>query len=71
MKNISLQTNVSYTNATSNKNASRSLIGYGQIRQGNRNLYPYAQLADENGNALTIDKDYRSLRLAPLVKLLF
>lgn len=65
-KSVNLQTNVSYTNATANRNASRSLIGYGQIRQGTRSLYPYAQLADEKGNPLAVDKDYRSLALVPI-----
>ncbi|MBE9597850.1 SusC/RagA family TonB-linked outer membrane protein [Pedobacter sp. MC2016-24] len=33
--------------------------GYGSIISRNSNLYPYAQFADENGNAVAIPKDWR------------
>ncbi|MFC5282018.1 SusC/RagA family TonB-linked outer membrane protein [Pedobacter alpinus] len=58
-KKIELQNSINFSNNVANRNSSRGLIGYGQIRQGTRSLYPYAQLADENGNALVIEKDYK------------
>ncbi|WP_304063419.1 SusC/RagA family TonB-linked outer membrane protein [Pedobacter glucosidilyticus] len=66
-KQLELQTAVSYVEANNQRNGSRSLVGYGQIRQGNFNLYPYARLADDNGQALAIDKDYRSLTLQSII----
>ena len=67
LKNVELQTALNYTHATSMRNNSRTQVGYGQIRQGNRSLYPYAQLADEAGNPLAIEDDYRMLSLSPIL----
>lgn len=66
-KDLELQNSISYTNNTTNRNSSRSLVGYGQIRQGTRNLYPYAQLADASGTPLALDKDYRMQSLNAII----
>ncbi len=60
IKPLQIATTIAYAATKAERNASRSLLGYGQIRQGTRNLYPYARFADEEGNPLRIDKDFRS-----------
>lgn len=57
---LQLSAGLSYiqNNTTSGQN------GYGSISSGNAvSLYPYAMLADENGNALAVNKTYRQAYL--------
>jgi TonB-linked SusC/RagA family outer membrane protein len=58
VKNLQLQTSIQYTQSNTITN---SQGGYGSIYPGGgkTGLYPYAQLADANGNPLPIAKDYR------------
>ncbi|AHF16951.1 membrane protein [Niabella soli DSM 19437] len=52
LKNIQFNTGVTFTQT----NTVSGMPGYQELRQG---LYPYAQLADEGGNALPLYKYYR------------
>lgn len=55
LKNLKLELGLAYgrLQSFSGKDA------YGDYRMGSYQLYPYAQLADENGKALPLAKDYR------------
>jgi TonB-linked SusC/RagA family outer membrane protein len=59
-KSISLQVGVRYANTT-NENNSIGDIGssFYNYRQGNQTLYPYASFGDEQGNNLSLPRDYR------------
>lgn len=46
-----------------NRHEKRNGLALNNIRPGLKNIYPYAFLADENGEALSIAKDYRQLYL--------
>src|SRR5690606_24488262 len=52
-KRFTLQTNVSFANRTADNNA------LGGINLGNRAIYPYARLADDEGNPVALEQDYR------------
>jgi len=54
-RNFEISTDLYYTNSESRSGKP----GYGQVTAANGHLYPYAQLADGNGNPLPIIKDYR------------
>ncbi|WP_345949032.1 SusC/RagA family TonB-linked outer membrane protein [Mucilaginibacter sp. PAMB04274] len=59
-KRTEIQAGLQYTSSNTANQNSLSPYGYGQIvPAGKSALYPYAQLADANGNALPIAKDYR------------
>lgn len=60
IKNLGLQIGIRYSNTTSQNN-SLGNIGAHQFsyRGGSQRLYPYSQFADNNGNFLSIAKDYR------------
>lgn len=49
--------NISFLNSQSGK------LGYGDISAYNSGLFPYAELADANGNALPVSKNWRSTYL--------
>ncbi|MFC3199877.1 SusC/RagA family TonB-linked outer membrane protein [Parapedobacter deserti] len=52
--NLTVSTAFYYTN----KRDHNGRMGYGQVSSKNSNLYPYARLYDEQGQALPIAKDY-------------
>ena len=53
-KRITLQTNVSFANRTTDNDA------LGILRMGlSRPIYPYARLADDDGNPVILEQDYR------------
>lgn len=54
-KNLEISTSLYYTQSQSKSGK----IGYGSVQSKSGNLFPYAQLADENGNPLPVTKDYR------------
>jgi TonB-dependent starch-binding outer membrane protein SusC len=62
VKNFELQFSIGYTD---NQSAANSIGNFGSVNydyrtnNGKRSLYPYAQLADANGNPLAIAKEYR------------
>lgn len=58
LKNLRIQTGIQYTESLTTQD---SQGGYGAIQPGGgrSGLYPYAQLADQNGNPLAIPKNYR------------
>ncbi|WP_293297339.1 SusC/RagA family TonB-linked outer membrane protein [Pedobacter sp. UBA4863] len=58
LKNLDIITALNYTKSITLRN---NQLSYGIISVGTKygKLYPYAQLADENGNALSIVKNYR------------
>jgi len=58
VKNLQIHTAIQYTSSTATNN---SPGGYGGISNGGgrTGLYPYARLADANGNPLALEKDYR------------
>ncbi|MGX5690343.1 SusC/RagA family TonB-linked outer membrane protein [Arcticibacter tournemirensis] len=57
VKNLEVQTMISYTG---NKTTSNSPGGYfGLYNAGSRNIFPYTRLADENGNPLAIERNLR------------
>ncbi|MFA6087219.1 SusC/RagA family TonB-linked outer membrane protein [Mucilaginibacter sp.] len=59
-KHTEIQAGIQYTSSNTSNQNSLSPYGYGQIvPAGKSALYPYAQLADANGNSLPIAKDYR------------
>jgi TonB-linked SusC/RagA family outer membrane protein len=59
-KHTEVQAGLQYTSSNASDENSLSPYGYGQIvSAGKSALYPYAQLADANGNPLPIAKDYR------------
>jgi TonB-linked SusC/RagA family outer membrane protein len=64
LENLQLGASIFYTKSTSGSGRP----GYGDINQGFGNLYPYAQLADANGNALPVAKDYSLSYLSSLPK---
>lgn len=60
VKNLDITTSINYTNS---KTLRDNQLAYGTINVGGGyygQLYPYAQLADANGNPLPIVKDYRA-----------
>lgn len=63
IKHLQISTGINYVRQNRNTNASRTVLGYGQLRQGNRGLYPYAQLTDSNGESSRFDRDYRNTSL--------
>jgi len=62
LKNLQVNTSLYYTQSTT----TAGKPGYGSITSYNGGLYPYAQFADANGNALPVAKDYRLSYLATL-----
>jgi TonB-linked SusC/RagA family outer membrane protein len=59
-KHTEVQAGIQYTLSNTSDENALSPYGYGQIvPAGKSTLYPYAQLADVNGNPLAIAKDYR------------
>lgn len=54
-KNLTLSSGIFYTQS----NNAEGRPGYGNISSKNNALYPYAQLADADGNPLAIPKDWR------------
>ncbi|MDB5141067.1 MAG: TonB-dependent receptor [Mucilaginibacter sp.] len=58
LKNLTIQAGISYTQSN---NVTDSQGGYGSISPGGgrAGLYPYAQLADAQGNPLPVAKNYR------------
>ncbi len=57
IEKLNIQIGIVYTQANGVNNSPGD---YGSIiTKDNRYLYPYARLADENGNSLNIDRDYR------------
>jgi len=62
LKNFQVSTSVYYTQSTT----TAGKPGYGSITSYNGGLYPYAQFADGNGNALPVAKDYSLSYLATL-----
>jgi len=58
-KNLEISTGFYYTNS----NASTGKPDYGTISSISGNLYPYAEFADADGNALAIPKDRRATYL--------
>lgn len=55
LKNLEITTGLYYTQSQSKSGKT----GYGAVSAINGNLFPYAQLADDNGNPLPVIKDYR------------
>jgi TonB-linked SusC/RagA family outer membrane protein len=55
LKDLRVTTGMTYTQS----NSATGQPAYGQIQYGYGNLYPYARLADENGQALPVVRDYR------------
>jgi len=62
LKNLEVQTRLMFVQENVNSpSAQTGGFAYGQIRMvGTKNLYPYASLADGQGNPLSINKDYRT-----------
>lgn len=58
-KNLEVTAAILYTNSINNDNTSAS--AYGNVRSGIKygNVYPYARLADAQGNALSVARLYR------------
>lgn len=56
-KNLTVEIGVNYVQSTSKQNTNGTDINTGG--PNNKNIYPYAQLSDNNGHALSIVKDYR------------
>ncbi|MFS0491876.1 SusC/RagA family TonB-linked outer membrane protein [Leadbetterella byssophila] len=54
IKNLTIETQVAYSSSKKNRNNSVS-----EISPTGKSLYPYATLADETGNPLPLEKDYR------------
>lgn len=64
VKSLEISTNIVYSQNTQKENNT----GAGQINSGGgKGLYPYAQIADDNGNPVPVVKDYSStyVGLAP------
>ncbi|MBO9672137.1 MAG: SusC/RagA family TonB-linked outer membrane protein [Sphingobacteriaceae bacterium] len=61
-KNLEISTGLYYTNS----NARTGKPDYGSISSTSGNLYPYAEFADVDGNALAIPKDRRATYLRGL-----
>jgi hypothetical protein len=61
-ENLQLGTSIFYTKSTSGSGRP----GYGDITNSKGYLYPYAQFADANGNALPVAKDYSLSYLSTL-----
>ncbi|MCS3795956.1 SusC/RagA family TonB-linked outer membrane protein [Niastella sp. OAS944] len=59
VKNLEINVGLVYTNSLA-KNNSQGDYRNSNYNQKSRALYPYAQFADEDGNALAIAKDYRT-----------
>lgn len=55
LKNFEITTDLYYTHSDTKSGKT----GYGQVTSLNGYLFPYAQLAGENGNPLPVIKDYR------------
>ncbi|WP_164974157.1 SusC/RagA family TonB-linked outer membrane protein [Filimonas effusa] len=55
LRNLSLQVGLGYTHSESINN---SIGEFGSFYTGGKSLYPYARLADDQGNSMAIDKDY-------------
>lgn len=53
---LEIGTNILYTNSRTNQNSP----GISNLGLQGRDLYPYAQLSDENGNPLSIARNYRT-----------
>jgi TonB-dependent starch-binding outer membrane protein SusC len=57
IKSLEISTNIVYSQNTQNENNT----GAGQVNSGGgKGLYPYAQIADANGNPLPVIRDYSS-----------
>lgn len=56
VKNLVIQTGILYTKTKSNNIADESVLGYNSGLL--RSIYPYARLADDNGNALAVGQVY-------------
>lgn len=67
VKNLEITTSLNYANTRTNDNnpARYGLLytGYYGVNSKYNSIFPYAQLADENGNALTTIRDYRAAYL--------
>lgn len=63
IKNLQITTGINYVSQNRNSSPSFTSLGYGQLRQGTRGLYPYAQLANDSGEALRFDRDFRNASL--------
>jgi len=59
VEKVQLQTSVQYTESKTVSNSSGGYPGYAIGGGKARTLYPYAQLADAGGKALTLPKDFR------------
>jgi TonB-linked SusC/RagA family outer membrane protein len=59
VKNLEISAGLNYSRNTTYENAQ---VNYGNMTVGGKyqTLYPYARLADDNGNPLAVTKDYRA-----------
>ncbi|MBE8720859.1 SusC/RagA family TonB-linked outer membrane protein [Sphingobacterium pedocola] len=60
-KKVSVQIGLNYAQT---QVRTGGLVQYGNLRAGGRDLYPYARLADYEGNPLPIARDYRESYIA-------
>lgn len=60
LKNLDVNVSVAYANSKNENNSIGHINSSEFYISPGKNLYPYAQFADNDGNALSIVKDYRS-----------
>ncbi|KHJ37916.1 TonB-dependent receptor SusC [Pedobacter glucosidilyticus] len=66
LKGLDLQSNLQYSFNQQAGQSRSAAMGYGRLLIGNRQLYPYARLINEDGSPAIIEKDFRSRSIAAI-----